>query len=229
VPLPTVPLASILPLVSPHLDEISDYLVIQMLRLAAIEFCERTNIWREMLTVTLDSQDEPVITPAHAALHEIESATFDSALSSHTPLQPIRFMATTPQERAVDPTGQPRYITQTSANTISIVPYAPGTITLAAILKPIAGPAFGVDSSEPDPVVLQDRQNVIPAFLFQQFAHTIANGALYRLKTMSNRPWSDQPGAATFFSLFNQSCDTSFNAAIRGQHKARRRAAYSFY
>jgi len=222
--LPTTPFKALLPLLLPYVPGCSDYLAEQSLRLAAIDFCERTRIWREMLTVTFDGQNEAVVTPGYAALHEIEVATFDSDATGEVLLHALRFMATTPDERGTDVTGTPRYITQASHNSISLIPYAEGVVSISAILKPLAMPMFGVSGQ----TTLQAIQNVIPTFIAQQYGQWLAHGAAWRIMSMPQAGFTDPNRAAEHFAHFERGALMNTNASVRGQLKApvRTRGSY---
>lgn len=215
--LPTRPLRDILPLVIPFTPGCPDFTAVVALRMAAITFCERSRIWREILTVTLDEEGEVVATPDHAALHEIEQAFWGP---DQIPLDPVRFAATTAVDRDDSVTnGTPLNITQASANTITVFPFSPGDVTIYAILKPLAGPEYGVTGS----TTKQDVQNVIPEFIFEQYSQMIANGALARLLMMPKTEWYNPRDAAKYQVEFEMNTAASHNKNISGQHKARRR------
>lgn len=216
--LPTRPLRDILPLVIPQAPGVSEMAAEQALRIAAAEFCVKTRLWREIFTATIYDEAEPVLVPDHCVLHEIESAYWEG----QTPLTPVRFAATSPEDRSVNcpNPGTPVYITQSAHNTITVVPFAIGDLTITAIMKPAEGPEFGVLY---EGQTAQDRQNVIPAFMFQQYANTIADGALARLLLTPKTEWYDPQRAAVHQTKFDTSTDGLINAPIKGQHRAQRR------
>lgn len=217
MPLPTRPLRDILPLVVPQAPGVSEWAAEQALRIAASEFCTVTRIWREILTVTVDEEDEAIVAPSSVALHEIESAHWQDG----TPLTPVRFAATSPEDRSDQGTTAqaPQWITQKAHNTITVIPFATGDVTLSAILKPAEGPEFGVLVGGG---TAQDAQNVIPEFMHQQYANTIADGALGRLLLQPQTEWHDPTRAAFHQLKFQQASERLSNRQIKGQHRATR-------
>lgn len=218
MPLPTRPLADILPLVIPYVPGCPSYTAVQALRGAAIEFCERTRIWREILTVTITGQEEAVIVPDHAALYEMERAYWGDDESC--PLIPVRFADTTGLDRSTAIANQePRYITQASANAVTVFPFATGDLTVYAILSPRAGPESGVVGV----TTKQDIQNVIPAFIFEQYSECLAEGALSRLMLMPKTEFLNPQLSAYYGAKFAQHLDAKQNRNIEGQTRARAR------
>ena len=220
MPLPTSPLSKLLSLVIPYAPGCSEFLAEQQLRLAAVEFCERTRMWREITTLTITEQDEPLASHAYASIHEIESAEWEDG----TPLEPVRFAALMADDLDETVTGQPAYITQSSANTLSVVPFATGDVRLTLILKPVSGPEFGVSGAS----TLQDIQNVMPEFMHQQYGHHIADGALSRILMTPNTEFYAPTRANLYAQKFELACASNFNQHIRGQHRAQRRARASW-
>jgi hypothetical protein len=220
MPLATTPLSKLLPLVIPYAPGCSEFYAEQQLRLASSEFCERTRMWREITTLSITGQDEPLSTHAYANIHEIESAEWEDG----TPLEPVRFAALMADDLDETVTGQPAYITQGSANTVSVVPFATGDVRLTLILKPQSGPEFGVDGA----TTKQAIQNVIPEFMFQQYGDHIASGALARVLMTPKTEFYDPNRAGLYAQKFESACTSNFNEHIRGQQRAQVRARSSW-
>lgn len=126
----TVPLRALLNLVRPHIPQAPDYMAAHHLRLAAIEFCERTKCWRHIVTKPDHLAGETDLEiPDYASLHEIEFAEIDGL-----PLTPVAFTDVTVRE--YDKGAHPRYITQTEPNLLTILPDADGAVTVSMFLKP---------------------------------------------------------------------------------------------
>ena len=215
MPLPTRPLSDLLPIVVPYAPGCSTYLAQQCLRLAAVTFCEKTRLWREIDTITITGQDEPLTTSAYSAIHEIESAEWEDG----TVLEPVRFAAFNSADLSETLPAAPNYITQSSANTLSVVPFQTGDVRVTLILKPLAGPEFGVSGA----TTQQDIQNVIPAFMHEQYGHQIADGALDLILMTPKTEFYDPKRAALHRARFQDACVTSFNRHMRGQQRARAR------
>lgn len=216
----TRPLRDFLPLVLPHAPQCPNPVAIQYLRLAAIEWCERTRCWREIHTTTVDQQNKTIVAPDYATIHEIELAEFTSASVDKVELTPTQYSSLSISDLANTDgeAGPPRYITQSADNVVSVYPYQTGSLELSLFLKPISGT---------DPSIAN--QNIVPAHVFTQSAEKVAWGALARLLNLSNASWYDPNNAAVYQAKFDMACDDKFNTPLRGQHRAPVRAKGSFF
>lgn len=225
--LPTRHLRDFLPLVLPHAPQCPGPVALQYLRLAAVEWCERTRCWREVVTTAIAQQNAAIVAPVYATIHEIEQAEFTSTTTGPIKLTPTQFSSLTMSELA-DTTaeaGAPRYITQSSPNTVAVYPYQAGSLEMSLFLKPVSGTEYGTNPADP----LQDKFNVVPAHIFTQSAEKVAWGALGRLLNLAKSDWYDPQNAAIFFAKFNDACDDSFRSELRGQHRAPVRTRASFF
>lgn len=219
--MPTRPLSDFLPLVMPHCATAPRPTVEQYLRLAAIEWCERTRCWRHAAQFAIDEANEVIVAPDYATVHEIETAYFNNT----TPLSPTQFSSFSPDDFADQ--GSPQYITQSAPNTISILPFTAGTLNLSLFLKPRSGTEYGTNPADP----LQDKYNVVPEHLFIQSAEAIAEGALARLLALpaESAEWSNPKMAMYYRQRFDEACDRKFNSHIKGQHRARKRTRANWF
>lgn len=214
----TRPLRDMLPLVLPHAPGCPYIEIIKNLRLAAIEWCERTRCWRSITTVTISEQGQAVVAPDYATIHEIETARMGGQ-----ELTPTQFSHVDQQARSAteDSGAVPQYITQVSPNEITLVPFAAGDLELTLFLKPRSGDEFG---SNGQGGWLQDDQNVIPAHIFVQDAEALAWGALSRLLSQPRKDWTDPNMGLLYRKKFDDRADGKFNSQIVGQQRARPRA-----
>lgn len=204
--------AEFLPLILPFCPECPDFLAEQHARFAAIEFCERSRAWRHLTTVTLAAGSAGagvMVAPDTAAIHEIEFAEIDG-----WPLTPVQFSTI---EDAGE--GRPNYITQTAPNEVRVLPFEPGELKISVFLKPLTGSQYGTDPSDP----LFDRFNVVPDFLVDMHGHSIAAGALAKLLSIKNEPWSDPKEALRYEARFREKLDSAFRWNMRGQQRAPQR------
>lgn len=208
-----------LPLIKPHAPGVPNFVAEHCVRLAAIEFCERTRGWRQIATMpTTDAGIAPAITPfAYAAIHEIEWAYFDGEK-----LSPIQFSHI---DHGEDPqAGQvPNYITQSAPDTLMVYPAAAGTLKVSLFLKPRNGHSFGSDADNP----LYDEFNQVPDHLFTQHGENIAFGALSRILAIPGESFTNPQGSMAFGAAFDDYCNRQFSMNMRGQHRAPRRTIYS--
>ncbi|MGP9790696.1 hypothetical protein [Roseinatronobacter sp. NSM] len=78
--------------VLPHAPGVPDVLAEQYIRMAAIEFCERTKCWRKICHTHLDRKNTvALVAPNYAAIHQIEYASFASESVPKTPLTPTQY------------------------------------------------------------------------------------------------------------------------------------------
>lgn len=213
MPVGFTPLSAFLPIVLPYVTGCPDFLAVAQLRLAAIEFCERTKCWRSISSTVLAANGQALVTPATATIHLIEEATLDGRK-----LEPTQFTDIAPDELASQAaTGLPSYITQIEAGKVQIYPFtAGGTLRVSAFLKPRSDAAFNTDPLNP----LDDANAVVPDFLFMQDAEAIAHGAIGRLYALPAQKFSNDQKAAAYLGLFNQACNARFARHMTGQQCA---------
>lgn len=218
--MPTRKLEDILPHVLPYAPGCPEVLAVQKLRLAAIDLCERTECWRHVLDMTLTAQGQAIPFPDYATIHRIEHATFNGE-----DLTPIEYTEVDPTYLADDaPEENPCYITQTETDTLSIIPYRNGTVSLSMFLKPRSGTEYGRVPEDP----MHDYLNQIPEFMFTQHAETIAFGALWRILTIPKQPFSDPSTAAFYNGEFMRRASSKSTSGMAGQQKARLRTTPSW-
>jgi hypothetical protein len=215
----TVSLTHFLPMVLPHVPECPPSIATFNLRLAAIEFCERTLCWRHMATVAISRDGRALSAPPYAAIHRIESAVFNG----ETKLEPIQFSDV--DEKTFENTAgtPPRYITQAQYNTVRILPFTEGTLSLSLFLKPVNGSEMEADCDG----IVSDAYDVVPEFIYKMHAEQIAAGALARLLAQPGKPWSDMNAALLYGQRFNALMDQHFSVSLTGQQRARRRTRYN--
>lgn len=179
-------------------------------RQAAIEFCERTRLWRyeDELPITLDDA-EGISAPYGAEIHEIEAVFFNGqSLEPKTTSWLDEHMSG--WRTAGQVTGFPRYFTQTEPDTIRIVPFDAGTLRLDVWLKPS-----------------QDAEQ-LPDWIVDQHRETIAHGALARILLMPSQAFTNPELGVAFANSFQARIDKISNKGFTGQQRApmRTRATY---
>lgn len=218
----TVYASEFLPMVLPYAAGCPDFVAEQHIRLAAIEFCERTRCWRYIAKAAFDTNNETIISPDYATIHEIENAWWNEEVR----LTPLQFNDAHPSDltETTDQGGPPRHFTQLNDNSITVLPLGAGDLRLTVFLKPRSGSSFGYDAGFP----LRDYYNQVPRFLFLQHAEAIANGALERILRLPGQDFSNPGQAAVHRQLFDQAMDKMFSHNLRGQQRARRRTKTQF-
>ncbi len=209
---PIQPLSVLLGYVTPHVPACPDPTIEFNLRLAAIEFCERTRCWRHLSEVTLTAETRTLSAPAFTTVHEIEQATFDGK-----PLTPISFTDSAHEGLTGTVTeSTPIYVTQVDPGQITVIPFIPGTLRVSVFLKPQHGSMFGLNPLNP----LSDPLNVVPPFMVTQHAEALAHGALARLFALPGEEWTDEARAGAYRQMFDTAIGQKMGANLRGQQRA---------
>lgn len=173
----------------------------QWIRQAAIEFCERTRLWRyaDEFDVT-DDAAEALIAPYGAVVHEIEACSFDGQ-----PLEPKTTAWLDSRENGWRDgllTGIPHYVTQIEPDTLRLVPAMAGKVSLALRLKP----TFDADE--------------LPDFLADHYRQTIADGALGRILLLPDQSFTNVDMGSAFGAAFQSKLDSLSSKGSTGQQRA---------
>lgn len=205
-------LRDLLPLIRPYADGCPSFMITQAARLAAVEFCERTRCWREIITVDVRDPETTNIIPIESVIWEIEQATYNGV-----DLKPVQHSHILRDGAA---TGAPRYISQSNPWSILVHPFPGGTepitVELTAFLKPRSDMILAMYDGEP----MTDVLDVVPEWMMMQHAERLVDGALARVLMMKGENWYDPNLAAVYQNRFNKALDRNFSANMRGQHRA---------
>lgn len=198
--------------VRPWAPGVSDPAAHKAIRLAAIEFCERTKLWKweDTFDVTLEDCIGGIFTPAGSVIHDVETVIYGT--------KELLPRATRDLDRLVpgwrtNETGGgiPAYYTQIDQGTLKLVPAAAGTVTLVIRLKP------------------EQEATDLPDFLGNEYREVIAWGALARLLTVPGQSYSAPDLAAYYDSKFSAKLDTLSTKGTTGQQNAPKRSRARFY
>ena len=207
-------LDSFLPEVRPWAPGVPDTTAYKALRGAAIEFCERTKLWKYESTIAVLSTDpatSTIATPTDSAVFDIEVALFDGS--------ELKPKATRDLDEIMGGwrtgdlgTGIPQYITQVEQNKLTLVPQASadGSLYLCLRLKP------------------SQTAMMLPTFL-NDYAECLGWGALGRILTVPGQSYSNPELATYYTSRFMDKLDKLSLKGTTGQHNARKRTKPSFY
>lgn len=204
-------LDSFLPYVRPWAPGVSDPTAYKNIRLAVVEFCERTRLWRleDDYDVTEAQCNGPITTPAGSILHDIEIVMFDG--------QELRPVATRdldmlqPGWRTDAPTGLPQYYTQIDQSTLRVVPAQDGHLYLSLRLKPAAD------------------ATTVPDFIAKEYAECIGWGALGRILTVPGQSYTSPDLGQFYAQKFSDRLDRLNLKGTTGQQNAPKRSRASFY
>jgi len=213
--LPTIPCTDFLHLVIPECEACPDPVAAYMVRQAAIQFAEISKTWRHTGSMAIAANNETLVAPDHTAIHTIEEATLNGQ-----PLTPVAFLASEPtQLTGASPTGAAAEITQVEPDKVQLNPFQAGTLRYAITLKPTRARLLGTFPGDP----LRDAHDVLPAYMFNQHAQTIAWGALAKILMLPKQPFSDPQRAQMYAASFNTACSDAQADARMGQQRAPRR------
>lgn len=177
------------------------------IRQAAIEFCERTRLWRFEDEFRVVADDELIAVPDGAVVHEIESAAFDGR-----PLIPRAIVDLDRQDgRWRDNISAPNFITQPTPDTIRLAPRGNGTLRVSLFLKP---------STDTD---------VVPDWMVDQHRQVIADGALARILVIPNQSFTNVDMAGVFMQRFESKLTSLFDKGLTGQQRAPLRTKPMFF
>lgn len=209
----TAPLADLLPMILPRAVGCPNVVAEQQAKLAAIEFCEFTKAWRQVVTMTVTANPRVVLAPFGAAIHQIAEATYDGQ-----PLRPLLAEeARLPAMGDFVPEGLPRTMTQIEAGSVILSPFQPGTLRALVYLKPSAGQAYGFDPEYP----LRDACAVVDANVIKLHGDALVHGALSRILSLPRQPFTDPPMAAYCKAEFEKAKGEVQREVYRGQQGAR--------
>lgn len=180
------------------------------IRLAVIDFCENTRLWRYSVDVaTAAFGPIAITTPTDSVIFDIEMSRVDGQR-----LEPATTFYLDDQFddwRDSTCTGQPQYVTQLSEDEISIVPWQACTISLRVRLKP------SIDAE------------TIPDFIALKYQSTIQSGALSRLLMLPGQPFTNPDLAMSFAAQFQRDLDKFSSQQTTGQQRAPARTKARFF
>ena len=203
------PIDDFLPLILPRATGCPEPIAFDAIRQAAIEFCERTRIWRDTDQFMADEFGD-IFAPAQSVVYQIEDARFDGRRLIPIGVQDLNGMY--PDCDWTTKTGeQPQYVTQLHPDTIKVVPSMSGMVTLTLLLKPT------------------NNAQELPDFIFDQYARTIADGALAEILMIPGQPYTNPQGGAMYSQRFQQRLDSLQVQGLKGQQCAPIHTKASFF
>lgn len=198
--------------IRPWAPGVPDPTAYKAIRLAAIEFCERTRLWKyeDEFSVSIEDCDSGVCTPSGSVLHDIEVVLFDGQELS--PIGTRDLDGKLPGWRTGElGAGTPRYYTQIDQSTLRLVPALAGSVYMCLRLKPT-----------------QDATS-LPDFIAREYTEVIAWGALGRLLTIPGQSYSNPDLAQYYSAKFIDKLDRLNTKGTSGQMNARTRTKASFF
>lgn len=176
--------------------------MVEHIREAAIELCQRTRCWRFTDTFeTMGDEQEIICVPPYASLFEIEEARFDDRKLERSAIHSDMMMADL---------GQPKYLTQLAYNSVTLQPPGKGSLWISMFLKP------------------SQNADMLPDILVDEFGTAIGHGALSTLLLLPNEPFTNPQQGIYYGQLFQSVLDRNFAYNVRGQQRAPVRTRSSF-
>jgi len=157
------------PLITPEVSGCPTASVDFALTHAATEFCDRTHLWREYLDPEETQEDEPEYKLiGSGVIAAVTDVAIDGCSLRHLHFNDV------PPERVQD-RGRPRGFLLVNDDTIRLfpVPDAEYLFTAQVVLKP-SKTARGVED-----------------FLYESYADILIDGALYRLRRIPDKEWTN--------------------------------------
>ncbi|CAB4134871.1 hypothetical protein UFOVP275_27 [uncultured Caudovirales phage] len=209
----SITIDSFLPEVRPWAPGVPDATAFKAIRGAAIEFCERTKLWKYESTTPVLSTDpatSAISTPTDSSVFDIEVSLFDN--KELVPKAPRDLDAIFEGWRTgAIGTGAPLYITQIEQNKMTMVPqsYADGSLYLCLRLKP------------------SQTALTMPDFL-KDYSECIGWGALGRILTVPGQSYSNPELATYYTGRFLVKLDALSRKGTTGQQNAVKRTKAIF-
>lgn len=209
-----ISLKHFLPLVMPYVMGAPEIVVQRHVRLAAIEWCERTRCWRQIIEMAVTGESRSIIPLPYATVHEFEFAEWRDTAGNDHPLCPTQF-SEVDSSIATDAANVPEYITQVEPGTLALYPPTNvGTVRVSAFLKPRSESEYALIDGE-----ALDKFDVCPRFMFDQYSIQIAYGAIARILRLPRQEFTDLKMSAFYQAKFDESMDGRFSTNIRGQQR----------
>lgn len=170
---------------------------------AAREFCERTRTWRHSAEMVINDLDDIFFEPPEGAtVMEFESVLFEGMkLEAKTTDWMDRCMRG--WRKGLE--GYPRFFTQLNEGTLRIAPIENGILTVNCFLKP------NMDADQ------------LPDYLLDQYGEVIAWGALGRLLSTPDQPFTDFNTGAAYLAAFDNKLSSLAYRGTTGQQRVRPR------
>jgi hypothetical protein len=198
--LPSLRLSAFLPYIMPFAPGCPRVTAENQLRLAAIEFCERTWLWRRIVTIPVTTNPLTIPVPPYTALARLEDVRLTD---QRNPLEPVN---STEFDR--DRTARPETYTQINPRELWFAPFEACEVRIEMSLKPANGDEYGTDAADP----MQNAFNVVPPFLMADHLEAIKAGALARILMIPDEPFTDPATAGVYAGMFESAI---FSGATR--------------
>lgn len=197
-----VPYSNFLPEVLPYVHDVAEFIALNAIRNACIEFCCETQylLWAPNSIDGVANQPEYVLTPPGTyQISRVLLAWYDSL-----PLTPVdldRLNELYSQDFRGNG-GEPQYITQVQPNIVALVPYP---------LSDDVGGLNAIFAMEPTPASV-----TVDASIFNKYMETIGMGARARLLDTPDQPYYNPQSAMRYRTWFRSAMSKATIERSRG-------------
>lgn len=202
---------SLLPEILPMVVGCSDTLIVNSIRAAVVELCEKTNVYQaelDPLTTVANIYEYDLEAPSGTAVQKVLWVSHQG--KDLEPINTALLEQRIPKWR--EQNGVPEYFVQQSSSIVWLAPIPTATAAGSTIVRAVLKPTHTSTACDND--VMND------------YRDAIVNGALFRLLRIPNKDWTDLAGAGIYGNLFNESLVTAERRARNADTGVSRKVNY---
>lgn len=187
---------ALLPEILPMVPGCPDSIIINTVRSAVIELCEKSGVYQAELdpvTTVANTFEYDLEAPRGTSVHKIVWATHQG--KDLEPISSALLEQRQPNWRDASKASTPEYFVKQTSSTFWLVPVPNVTGTSSTIVRAQLKPTYLSKTCDDD--VMND------------YRDTIINGTLFRLLRIPNKEWSDLQSAGIYGQLFNQGIEAA--------------------
>ena len=180
-------LEDLVPRVSLKAPDVPKFVAVLALREAAIEFCERTDVYAspmEPLVIRPGTSEYDITVGVGVQMNHVMRVYRKQDDGRLLPLDPVPL----PRLYELQNSGKPQFYSQSDSDTLLLAPIPTERETLYIL--------YSVKPSS--------TANSIPDFVAKENTEALVNGAAYRLQAQTRMPWSDPKAAADSYAAFQR-------------------------
>ena len=180
---------TLVPEILPMVVGCPDTLIINAVRRAVIELCEKTGVYSQQLdplSTVSGTYEYDLEAPTGTLVHKIQWVTHQG--EALEPLTTSLLEERQPKWR--DESGTPKYFVKQSQKLFWLVPVPDATLTSSTILRVQLRPT--------------DASTACDSEVMSDYRDQIINGTLFRLLRVPGRDWTDFASAQVYASLFQE-------------------------
>ena len=183
----------------------SDPVTEHAIKRAVIQFCEGSWIWKHLpdpIDVTAGEATYSLEPPVGADVSAVIGIEYNGYQIDPKSLDWLN--ANEPGWRTK--TGTPKYFTQVNTDEVILVPTPESSLVGGLVVTLAVAPSQSANS--------------FPKWIFNQYIYALADGALAKLMTMPNKPWSDVPAGLDRRTAFDAAVAAAREVAVTALGRA---------